>query len=183
MQRMFGLAVTSAFIVAGQAYAATDEATGVSVDPPTPFVAEAITDPASPARIIIYSSTGTPAAGAAPPALCAVSVRAATGNEGYTQEELNEMSVLPEMINLTKASLELVFDLDEGSVFSVDGVSGIEFTGSFKQNGGTAGMPVYIASMQTPRGVTMMNCMPTQEHFEAALPQFREIRDTIIPAR
>jgi hypothetical protein len=172
-----------AVLFAGQAFAATDDVTGVSVDPPEPFVTEVVGDPVSPARIIIYSSTGTPAPGAAAPILCAVSIRSGAGNQGYSQEELKEFSVRPEMINLTKASLELVFNLDEGSVFAVDGVSGIEFIGSFKSNDGTLGPPVYIASMQTPAGITMMNCMPTREDFDAAVPQFRTIRDTISPAR
>jgi len=183
---MRGMILGSALLLAAAnpAIAVTDPATGLAVDPPAPFVAT-MAPPVqnAAAAMVITSTTGTPVAVLGDPTVCSVAFRVAPSNANLTQVQLNEFLAKPEMINLTKASLELLFELGEGTLFTVGDVAGLEFDGRMKAGAAPAGVLVYIASMQTPKGVTLLTCFASQADFPRALPQFRGIRDTITPPK
>jgi hypothetical protein len=142
------------------------------VSPPPPNTA---------ALIMISSQDDTPpAVGGGNTPLCTVTFRSKPAP--LTQAQLNELQGRPDVMSRIKSGFSQTFDFGEPNTFTVDGVAGLEFEGKLRA-GPVAGIPVYMAVMQTPKGVTGLTCNTPAENFGRAVPQFRSIRDRILPPR
>ena len=166
------------------AFAVTDQATGLAIEPPAPFTATLVDRlPANTAAMINVTLPGSTAGGfVGDNDECAITFRLLPQNAPYTQQQINATAVSPEMKNLTKASLQLGFDVGDAVEFDIAGAAGLEFVGKMKA-GPRAGVPTYIATVQTPKGATLLMCFSSSARFEGLVPQFRAVRDAIKPPR
>ena len=178
----FCLAVSLA--TAFPAWAVTDPDSGLVVDPPAPFVASIVPNAAASNAppVVITSTAGTPEPVLGNPVICSVRPRPLPQNASRSQEQINQLQANPQVISATKNALAAGFELGDAAPFTVDGVAGLEFQGKMTI-GPNPGVPSYVATMSTPKGVTTLVCVTSEAHFRTAVPQFRAIRDSIRPPR
>jgi hypothetical protein len=162
---------------------------GLSVDPPAPFVVtrgQFVVTPEQTGPIVmlrITSSTGKPAPADGDGTLCDVVFRENPENAGVSQEEINQRVSGPQWHNDALASLRTSLDVDPGQPVERLGIRGMEFVATLRLPASARKVRIYMVMLETPKGHTTMTCATPAEGFADALPQFRAIRDTIRPPR
>jgi hypothetical protein len=176
------LLCTFAFAVfALPANAYTDAKSGLGITPPTPFVVGVAQAPPADTQVMlaIKSSTGRPAGVDATGAVCVAVYKLLPQNNPLTQDQLNTTVQNPDFINLMKANLQLNYDVSAINVVENGAVKGYEAIATVKK-GPMAGMVSgYLVTFETPKGRTGLSCHTPKAQFDAALPQFKQIRESI----
>jgi hypothetical protein len=157
----------------------------LSVSPPAPFVATR--DQQGPPTIFtIRSSTNTPVSVRHDGGLCLLTFTESPDVAGLDQQQLDARKDTREWRQHIVGRMRSA-DYQPGEAFTVTGVRGLDFLGLKKAApaDGTAEKKtgVYLAIIETPKGQTILTCATLHDGFDAALPQFRSIRDSIRPER
>lgn len=133
MLRMIAIATTAVLASMLPARAFTDPATGLGIIPPAPFAVVPLAAPAGIEAVIgIKPTTGVPAAADASGIACTAVYKLAVQKNRYTQAELNETVVNPDVIRLMKASAQIGYDVQDPVIVEQAGVKGSEFAGALK---------------------------------------------------
>lgn len=157
----------------------TDEATGLTVAPPEPFVASRSTIRGQDVTINIVSTTGVPPSGNSNGVLCGVAFKAAAVNESLTQAQLNELIGAPEWATGAKERMSAVFDFTSSQKVDLAGVTGVEFWARPKMGPRSSEVSVYLVMFETPKGRTTMSCATWLDKADEAKPHFAAIRNSI----
>ncbi len=156
-----------------------DEATGLAVAPPAPFVTSRGGMASQDVVINIVSSTGVPPSGNSNGVLCGVAFKAAPANAELTQAQINALVSEPDWLAGAKAKMSAVFDFTAEQLVELAGVTGAEFWARPKIGPRASETSVYLAMFETPKGRTTMSCATTLAKSEEAKPHFAVIRNSI----
>lgn len=167
------------FALPSQAY--IDAKSGLSITPPAPFlVGVAQTPPADTVVMLaIKSSTGSPAGVDATGVVCVAVYKLLPQNNALTQDQLNTTVQNPDFINLMKANIQLNYDVSAINIVENGAVKGYEAIATVKTGPNAGKVSGYLVTFETPRGRTGLSCHTPKAQFDAALPQFKRIRESI----
>lgn len=175
-------------IMTSNSFAATDEATGFSVDPPPPCEASVDDTPGYyNATAVILVECGERQSLFLSKEVCIVAFNENQSAGTNSQEELNAALVAPESIssfkakfvNEIEASGQAEFEIDDGTIFTIGEVTGVAFVASVRVN--ALYLTYYVAFIPTSRGETRLDCVVGSEYFTDALPHFQSVRESIVP--
>jgi hypothetical protein len=153
----------------------------LSVNPPAPFVATRDQE-GPPTVFTIRSSTNSPVSVRPDGGLCLLTFTESPDVAGLTQEQLNARKDTREWQQSIVGRMRSA-DYRAGAAFTVTSVRGMDFLGLKKAAPGEKKIGTYLAIMETPKGQTILTCATPHDGFDAAVPQFRAIRDSIRPER
>jgi hypothetical protein len=170
-----GLAIAATGLPAG-ASAFEETITRLRVEPPAPLTAEVIENPNFAGAIGIRSPAGSPQPDTGEDFLCQIGF--ASRPAAFTQEEINTATLDPQSLAAVETSLATEFANYEAATFTANGVAGLEFFATPKDQPDSR---LYTTLLQTPAGLVQQHCTTTAADADAALILFRTIRDTIVP--
>jgi len=156
------------------AAAFTDPATGLAIDPPSPFVLRPVRSATYDIAVVVNSSTGQPPLGPDGTYLCQIGYKVSPANSALTQEEINLAVARPEWLDNMAEALSRSFDITGKTIFVLDGATGVELVGTPKV--ALQGSAIFISIVDTPAGRTTVNCSTRPDQLAKALNAFRMIR-------
>lgn len=156
-----------------------DEATGLAVAPPAPFVTSRGGMASQDAVINIVSTTGVPPSGNSNGVLCGVAFKAAPANAELTQDQINTLVSASEWMAGAKVKMSAVFEFTSERLVELAGVTGAEFWARPKMGPRSAETSIYLAMFETPKGRTTMSCATLLAKTDEAKPHFAAIRNSI----
>lgn len=158
-----------------------DAATGLSISPPAGFAAKASNARGQYDAAIDISATG---AGAPKPSgrdsvLCTLGFKAGPQNAEVTREAINAQMLRPEWQQLYRDMFGKIGTVSELVAFEHQGFNGIEAVVTPQVDGKPAPSRLAVFALETPRGRTVLSCGLDAAGFDKALPQLRQLRETM----
>jgi hypothetical protein len=156
-----------------------DKATGLKVEPPSPYTAEATKRPGQAAVAGIKASTGKPATIGTSRYNCEIAYMAAEANAGMSQADLNARITSEEWRGMAIQAVERALKDVAASNYDLSGYTGIELIGTPKTGPDADKTRMILSISETAKGRVTMSCAVNSDEFDAALKDFRAIRATI----
>ncbi|HZA02570.1 MAG TPA: hypothetical protein VE665_09845 [Hyphomicrobiaceae bacterium] len=163
-------AATASGPLAAQSYA--DPASGLTVDPPKPFVAQ-------PGRRLRQFDATIDVDSAAEKRHCAIGYKQLSQNASLSKADINAMMADPNWRNLQKSIFEMTGTVTDLVTFEHQGYTGLEMTVTPKVGPAADTIRMSVSHIETPKGRTALICITDKDSLAAALPQFRAVRATI----
>lgn len=161
-----------------------DRATGFAIAPPSPFMTVPTTNRNFDVGVGLRSSTNFPPTigntlDGSQPFVCQAGFKAAPQNNDLTKAQINELMGKPEWRGVIRTTLELMFQIDGESAFTLQGYRGIELRARPKAGPDAENVRALISFVETAKGRTTMICLTNRASFHKALPHFRAARTTL----
>lgn len=162
-------------LAAGAAQAAPlrDNATGLTVDPPPGYTAQAQAPDNQHAASFSVRRGGETATG------CQVGFTRVAGNARRSQPEINAMIGSPAGQEAGRATLASVYDVTESATVQLGNVSALLFLASFKPHPKlppeARNIRTLFAILETPRGRTSIVCAAPNAEFASRRPEFEAV--------
>lgn len=177
---LLGPVLAAALATAAAAEPVRDEATGLSLQPPTGY--EAKKTEGDPRYAVVYAvqKSGEDDTG------CKVAFQAAPQNAELTQADINAFTQKKEWTDLIKATLALRYDVASVEPFEQGGLAGAAVVADFKPAEGApqaAQVRSYLVLVDTPKGRTTVVCVGEKANFDARKPEFEAIARAVSPPR
>lgn len=170
---------TAAMALPAAAAQFADAATGLTIDPPAPFVVRPSKSNAFEVTAVINSLTGSPSLGAGDNFLCQVGYKSLPDNSDFTQDEINLQQEQPERLDGLANALSRSFEVTGKATFALNGATGLEVIGKPKDSAKASS--IFMSMIETPTGRTTLNCATRPDEIDKAADQFRLIRASITP--
>jgi hypothetical protein len=172
------IAVVCAAGAALPARAYDDMVSGFGIDPPSPFEVTDATPGPTALRIGIGSTTGEPPIAGNGKYVCELSYETSDINAALTQEQINEATQSMWRREQVTSSIDAQMSIDNVAYFSIDDVRGMELVLTPKVGPDAANVRLVLSLAETPKARFVQSCATSAAALEAALPQFRAIRNT-----
>lgn len=171
------LAVPLFLPVAG--YAASDNASGLAVNPPENFRVEKSSHRRHDVAFAIFAKNGKPVAANRDGSLCKVAYKSAPQNARVSREQINSLTVTKDRQNMVRRILGRVFEIGSLQVIDHQGYKALEIHATPKVGPDAANVRLFLAMIETVKGRTSLTCATRKSAFPAALKDFRAIRATV----
>ena len=155
-----------------------DMVSGFGIAPPAPFEVTDATPGPTVLRIGIGSMTGEPPIAGNGKYVCELSYETSDINAALTQDEINEATQSMWRREQVTTSIGAQMTIDNVAYFSVGEVHGMELVLTPKYGPDAANVRLVLSLAETPKARFVQSCATSAAALEAALPQFRAIRDT-----
>lgn len=167
------VSLTATVVCVGTASAAEfrDPKTGLAVDPPAGFTAR-MGEPSMGDAVEIVVERETP------PTSCSVSFGENAANRPFTQQQLNEVASKKEYLDLVRTIMSAMHEIVLLEQMTQDGSVGVVMILKSKMEM-LAGMRLYQAFFETPRGRTTIQCATKEEQFEGFRNDYEAIAKSV----
>lgn len=156
-----------------QAAPLRDNATGLTVDPPPGYTAQAETPDRQHAASFSVKRAGETTTG------CQIGFMRLTENARRSQPEINAMIGSPAGQEAGRATLAPVYDVTESATVQLGNVSALLFLASFKPHRKlppeALNIRTLFAILETPRGRTSIACAAQKAEFASRRPEFEAV--------
>jgi hypothetical protein len=162
-------------LLAGTAQAAPlrDNATGLTVDPPPGYTAQAEAPDNQHAANFSVKRAGEAATG------CQIGFTRVAGNARRSQPEINALIGSPAGQEAGRAGLVSAYDVTEAATVQLGDVSALLFLASFKPHrklpAEARNIRTLFAILETPRGRTSIACAAQAGEFASRRPEFEAV--------
>ena len=164
---------------ASAAFALSDAATGLSVEPPEPYRAEVMGAGRYDVAFGVMSTTGQPPVAGTSPALCKIVFKKAFRAEPVEQKLLNQRFLDEGWLKSMRREYTPSLNIQREETFVQGDMLGIELTTIPKAGPNASQVRVHVSILETTKGRMVQTCATPEASFDGALAEFRKIRSTI----